>query len=69
MPVDFDKVIDRRGSGAIMTDVLQERYGRSDLLALWVADMYFETPEPIRAALAQRLDHPIYGYSDHRSKQ
>ena len=63
MPYDFDKLIDRRGSGAIMTDVLQERYGRSDLLALWVADMYFETPEPIRAALAQRLDHPIYGYS------
>ena len=63
MRYDFDKLIDRRGSGAIMTDVLQERYGRSDLLALWVADMYFETPAPVRAALAQRLEHPIYGYS------
>jgi len=60
---DFDKVIDRRGSGAIMTDVLQERYGRDDLLALWVADMYFETPAPIREAIETRLAHQIYGYS------
>jgi len=62
MLYDFDKVIDRRGSGAIMTDLLQERYGREDLLALWVADMYFETPPPIRQALERRLNHPIYGY-------
>ena len=62
MLYDFNQVIDRRGSGAIMTDLLQERYGRDDLLALWVADMYFATPEPIRQALAQRLAHPIYGY-------
>ena len=59
----FDKLIDRRGSGAIMTDCLKARYGRDDLLALWIADMYFETPAPIRAALEKRLDHQIYGYS------
>jgi cystathionine beta-lyase len=45
-----------------MTDLLQARYGREDLLALWVADMYFETPAPIREALETRLAHPIYGY-------
>ncbi|MBR5019025.1 MAG: pyridoxal phosphate-dependent aminotransferase [Bacteroidales bacterium] len=59
----FDKVIDRRGSGAIMTDCLQARYGREDLLALWIADMYFETPDAIRAALEKRLDHQVYGYA------
>ena len=59
----FDKVIDRRGSGAIMTDCLQGRYGREDLLALWIADMYFETPDAIRAALEKRLDHQVYGYA------
>ena len=63
MRYDFDKLIDRRGSGAIMTDVLQERYGRDDLLALWVADMYFETPAPVREAIERRLAHQIYGYS------
>ena len=59
----FDKIVDRRGSGAIMTDCLQERYGRKDLIPLWIADMNFETPEPIRKALEKRLDHQIYGYS------
>ena len=59
----FDKVIDRRGSGAIMTDCLQARYGREDLLPLWIADMYFETPDPIRKALEKRLDHQVYGYT------
>ena len=49
MRYDFDKVVDRRGSGAIMTDCLQARYGREDLLPLWIADMNFETPAPIRA--------------------
>ena len=63
MRYDFDKVVDRRGSGAIMTDCLQARYGREDLLPLWIADMNFETPAPVRAALEQRLSHQIYGYS------
>ena len=63
MQHNFDKILDRRGSGAIMTDLLLERYGRDDLLALWVADMYFETPAPIREAIERRLAHQIYGYS------
>lgn len=62
MLYDFDKTVDRRGSGAIMTDCLKERYGRDDLLPLWIADMYFETPPPIRQALEKRLSHQIYGY-------
>ena len=63
MNCEFDKIVDRRGSGAIMTDCLKERYGREDLLALWVADMYFETPAPVREALEKRLSHQVYGYS------
>ena len=60
---NFDKIIDRKGSGALKTDKLQERYGREDLLAAWVADMDFETPRFIVDALAKRLEHPIFGYS------
>ena len=51
MKYDFDRIIDRRGTGAIKTDVLKERYGREDLTALWVADMDFETPQFITEAL------------------
>ena len=60
---DFDKLIDRRGTGALKLDVLEERYGRADLLPLWVADMDFETPPFVVEALRRRLDHPIFGYT------
>ncbi|MCI5581933.1 MAG: PatB family C-S lyase [Phocaeicola plebeius] len=59
----FDTVIDRRGSGALKCDALLERYGREDLLPLWVADMDFPTPPFIVDALRQRLEHPIFGYT------
>lgn len=60
---DFDKIIERRGTGAIKTDVLQERYGDANLTPLWVADMDFETPPFVTEALRQRLEHPIFGYT------
>lgn len=60
---DFDKVIDRRGTGAIKTDVLKEKFGRDDLIPLWVADMEFETPDFITDALRTRLDHSLFGYT------
>lgn len=60
---DFDKVIDRRGTGAIKTDVLKEKFGREDLIPLWVADMEYETPDFITDALRARLDHSLFGYT------
>ncbi len=60
---DFDKIVDRTGSGDLKHEVLQERYGRSDLLPLWVADMDFETPQFITDALRKRLDHSLFGYT------
>jgi cystathionine beta-lyase len=60
---DFDKVIDRRGTGALKLEVLQERYGDANLLPLWVADMDFETPDFVTDALRRRLDHSLFGYT------
>lgn len=57
MQYDFDKLIERRGTGALKYDALAERYGDADLLPLWVADMDFETPHFITEALRRRLDH------------
>ena len=54
---DFDKVIDRRETGALKLEVLKDRYGSADLLPLWVADMDFETPSFITDALRKRLEH------------
>ncbi len=60
---DFDKHIDRRGSGALKWDGLEERYGSPDLSAMWVADMDFEVCPAIIDALRRRLDHPVLGYA------
>lgn len=60
---DFDKVVDRHGTNALKLDVLKDRYGRSDLIPLWVADMDFETPPFITEAIRKRLDHSLFGYT------
>lgn len=60
---DFDKIIDRRGSGAVKTDVLKKVFGKEELIPMWVADMDFETPDFIVEALRERLDHPVFGYT------
>lgn len=60
---DFDKIIDRRGTGAIKTDALKKVFGKEDLTAMWVADMDFETPDFIVDALKERLEHPVFGYT------
>lgn len=59
---DFDKPVDRRGSHCVKYDALQEFFGQTDLLPLWVADMDFETPDFIIEALRKRLDHAVMGY-------
>jgi len=63
MTYNFDKIIDRTGSGDLKHGVLKERWGRDDLLPLWVADMDFETPQFITDALRSRLDHSLFGYT------
>ncbi len=60
---DFDKIIERRGTGAIKTDALGKVFGKEDLVPLWVADMDFETPDFIVNALRERLEHPVFGYT------
>ncbi len=63
MKYDFDRIIERKGTGALKYDALKERYGRDDLLPLWVADLDFETPDFITDAIRKRLDHSLFGYT------
>ena len=60
---NFDRIIERKGSGAIKFDALGNVYGKEDLIPLWVADMDFETPPFITEALRQRLEHSVFGYT------
>ncbi|HNT52271.1 MAG TPA: MalY/PatB family protein, partial [Candidatus Syntrophosphaera sp.] len=63
MQTDFDRLIDRRGSGCYKYDALKLIYGREDLLPLWVADMDFAVAPAIREALQRRLEHGVFGYN------
>lgn len=61
---DFDTPVERRGSGSFKWDANKRMFGREDLLPFWVADMDFATPEPILAAIRERLEHPVLGYEE-----
>ena len=63
MQYDFDEVIERRGTGALKYEALLPRWGRDDLIPLWVADMDFRTPPFIMEAIRRRCEHEILGYT------
>jgi len=58
MTYDFDKHIDRRGSGCYKWDTPTD----SGIIPMWVADMDFRVAPAITDALHKRIDHGIFGY-------
>lgn len=40
-----------------------QRYGERDIIPLWVADMDFQAPPPVLAALQERVAHGVFGYA------
>ncbi len=60
---DFDRVIERRGTGSTKWDMLATRFDAADAIPMWVADMDFESPKPVVDALVQRAQHGVYGYT------
>lgn len=62
--LDFDKVIERRGTDCIKYDSAAQSNMPADVLPLWVADMDFETSSYVVDALADRLRHGIFGYTE-----
>ena len=62
--MDFDEVIDRRGTHSSKWDTMEELYGVSpdNGLSMWVADMDFRAPEVIQRKLRSISSHGIYGY-------
>ncbi len=55
---NFDVEINRRGTDSLKWDVKENE------LPMWVADMDFQTAPEIRDAIARRLEHGVFGYSD-----
>lgn len=56
--MNFDQIIDRRGTGAIKWD------RRPELDPYWVADMDFRSPDCVIEAIRKCADHGIFGYTN-----
>jgi len=62
--MDFDQIIDRRGTHSAKWDGMEKSYGvnPNEGIAMWVADMDFKPPQCVADALKAMTDHGIYGY-------
>lgn len=63
MKYNFDEIIDRKNTNSSKWDALEQRFGASDVLPLWVADMDFRVPEQVRIALKNTAEHGVFGYT------
>lgn len=59
MQYDFDQSLSRKDTSSVKWD----KYRNTDILPFWVADMDFAIAPEIQEALADRLAHPIFGYT------
>ena len=59
MSYDFDKCIERRGTGCVKWDEMPS----ADVIPLWVADMDFAVAPAIQEAVKKRAQHPVFGYT------
>ena len=62
--MSFDDIIDRRGTHCAKWDMMEPIYGvpADDGLAMWVADMDFQSPRCVRDSVRQQLDRGMFGY-------
>lgn len=63
MKYDFDQVIDRSANRAAKYDERIKKFGTSDVIPLWVADMDFRTAQPIIDAAKKKAEEGIWGYT------
>jgi len=62
--MDFDEIIDRRGTHSVKWDMMEKLYGvpADTGVAMWVADMDFRPPACVQDAVGKMAAHGIYGY-------
>lgn len=66
MKYDFTTIIDRTDKDAIAVDVIPFKDAEVaegfSKIPMWVADMNFKTVPTIPQAIAERIEHPLFGY-------
>ncbi|WP_313186974.1 MalY/PatB family protein [Lacrimispora sp.] len=63
MKYNFDIVVDRSENRAGKYDERQKKFGTADVIPLWVADMDFQTAQPIIDACVEKAMEGIWGYT------
>ena len=63
MKYNFDEVVDRSDNCAAKYDERLKKFGRADVMPLWVADMDFKTAQPVIDALTERAQQGMWGYT------
>ena len=63
MKYDFDQVVDRSKNRSAKYDERKKKFGREDVIPLWVADMDFKTAQPVIDAVKARAEEGIWGYT------
>lgn len=62
--LNFDEIIERKGTDCLKYDFAVKRGKPEDVLPFWVADMDFRTTSYVEDALIERAKHGIFGYSE-----
>ena len=62
--LNFDEIIQRKGTDCLKYDFAKRRGLPEDVLPLWVADMDFKTSSYVEDAVIERTRHGIFGYSE-----
>lgn len=63
MKYNFNTPIDRSKNFSAKYDELEKKFGRADIIPLWIADMDFIVAEPIIEAIQGRAKQGIFGYT------
>lgn len=63
MKYNFDEIIDRSNNRSSKYDEREKKFGTSDVIPLWVADMDFRTAQPIIDACKAKAEEGIWGYT------
>lgn len=61
--MDFNKLINRKNTRSIKWDKAERLFGSGDVLPMWVADMDFDNPEPVKKALIDMVHNEVLGYT------
>lgn len=64
MKHNFDELVQRVGTNSMKWDFCHTRFGKEDLLPMWVADMDFKAPPAVIKAMENVAKHGIYGYAE-----